>query len=388
MKNKKIAIITHYYESKNYGGNLQAYALCEYLNKHGYNSEQLGYEYMTKSVVKTLRIKKIFTNGITGFFKYGFDYFIKFIKAIFNYGKKKKYAKLDKKGQAFKHFNSSLIPHSEKVYNKDNISNCVDDYDAFITGSDQVWKLIWYHPAFFLTFVPSDKPKISYGASIAMDSLSESQRALFKENLKDYKAISLREPSSIKMIEDLCPVKPVSVLDPTLLLSSDDWDKVCADRVVEKDYVFCYFLCYNKTSRKIAKQYAKKHNKVLVCIPMHHHDVGFGDVSLYDVGPEKFLSLIKYADKIFTDSFHAVVISNVYSKQYFVFKREKKDDMSVRIFDITSLFNQEERFCHTKERANLSYVESLADIDYSKKNIKFEELKTFSENFLLNALGD
>lgn len=109
-------------------------------------------------------------------------------------------------------------------------------------------------------------------------------------------------------------------------------------------------------------------------------------MQLYDTSPEQFLSLIKHASYVFTDSFHAVVFSNIYQKQYFVFNRSKRGEMSTRIVDITALFGQEERFCRDKTREKLAYITALSDIDYKKENEAFENAKRESIEFLKKNL--
>ena len=104
--------------------------------------------------------------------------------------------------------------------------------------------------------------------------------------------------------------------------------------------------------------------------------------------PQDFLSLIKHAKYVFTDSFHAVVFSNIYEKQYFVFNRSKQGEMSSRIVDITTLFGQEDRFCHGKARETMEYVTSLPDIDYTKENADFAKRKAESIEFLRKNLED
>ena len=117
-------------------------------------------------------------------------------------------------------------------------------------------------------------------------------------------------------------------------------------------------------------------------------DRNFGDEQLYDASPEQFVSLIKYAKYVFTDSFHAVVFSNIYKKQYFVFNRSSEGEMSSRIVDITELFNQRERFCEGKEHETMEYISSLADIDYSVENAVFENSRKKSLEFLITNLED
>ncbi len=391
---KKIGILTHYYKTKNYGGSLQAYALCKTLNNNGYSAEQICYEFNEKKSVYQKSLKqKVKELGFFGVVKK----VVKVLLCKFNIKQqlitkdKNKNKVTFRQEKAFKTFLEEVIPHSKNVYNDATILNCVDNYDAFITGSDQVWNLKWYRSPFFLDFVPSTKIKMSYSASIAMTSLNYSQKQIFKNSLKDFKAISLRENTDISLIENLLPIKPIYTLDPTLLLSSGEWDRICSNRLINEEYVFCYFLGNNKKERQVAKKFAKLNKLKLVTISYagnsnQFFNINFGDVKLYDVTPNDFISLIKHAKYVFTDSFHATVFSLIYKKQFFVFNRDKNGSMNSRIIDLTNLFNVPERFCDY-ENENIEYLNSLKNIDYSQNFEKFNELKKQSFKFLMDNLG-
>lgn len=393
MKKQKVCIVTHYYKSLNYGGNLQAYALCQATYKLGYVTEQLCYPwnkdrsshgYVIKTHVngqkKSNRIINIALHLPT---KLKNRYYrIKYSKVAQQY-------QIDK-AKNFYHFNQEVIPHNNKVYTSQDIGETLEEYDAFITGSDQVWNTDWYTPVFFLDFVPLDKIKLSYAASIAKDYLSDEERQIFRKSLVDYKAVSVREENTVELIKDLSPVEPKLVLDPTLLLDREDWDKVCAPRVVEDNYLFCYFLGDNNKERRLAAKFAKAKNLKIVSIPLTgtqiFSDLKFGDVILPSASPEEFISLIKHSSYVFTDSFHAVVFSHIYQRQFFVFNRDKKGAMNSRIINITDLFNAQERFCNGKERETLKYIQSLNDIDYSIPNTKLYDMKQSSIKFLKDNL--
>lgn len=384
----KIGVITHFYKSENFGGILQSYALCEVINDLDVQVEQISYDFKqnfnngSNKNVKTNYIKKVKSYLINKILSYR-------AKKIQKDKIKHEVDSITKR--KFEEFISKYIPHSKEVYSNENISTCVENYDVFITGSDQVWNPIFYRPAFLLEFAPSTKTKISYSASIARDSLSQNDLSRFKNALGDFKAISVREESAIGLIKEVCPVEPIVTLDPTLLLK-DKWNDVCADRLVQEKYIFCYFLGENKEERKAVKRFAKEKGLRIVfpCyaskISLTYHRK-FGDIKLYGVSPDEFLSLIKYAEYVFTDSFHAVVFSNVFKKQYFVFDRNKKGDMNSRIIDITNLFNQQERYVRNSIANKFSYVKSLDEIDYSKENPRFEELYEKSIKFIEESLG-
>lgn len=375
---KRIGILTHYYKSTNYGGNLQAYALVEKITELGHCCEQISFE--KKGVSRTKSIKKIVKN------------IIKVPLSLYRLAVTKKYNLLEVKRKSFENFNKKIIRHGEKSYTSANIKECLNDYDTFVTGSDQVWNFSWYNSEFFLDFAPPSKKKLSYSASIGSDCLTDEQKEIFKNSLKDFDAVSVREPSSIKLIEDLSPVPVVSTLDPTLLLEREDWDKVSSKRLIEEDYIFCYFLGNYKKTRKLASEFAKKNNLKIAFIPfsvgIFFADRNFGDYRLVDASPEDFISLVKHAKYIFTDSFHATVFSHIYGKEFFVFNRDEKALMSGRIKDITKLFACPERYCDTSDKMTLDYIESLPALDYSKETEEFINKKRESIEFLENNLKD
>ncbi len=282
------------------------------------------------------------------------------------------------------------IPHS-KVCDGKTVNELVNDYDYFITGSDQVWNFDCYRPAFFLDFVPSNKRKISYAASISKDSLLDWQKTVFKNSLKSFSAVSVRENSAVDMIKDYSPVLVEHVLDPTLLLEREDYDKACSPRIIQEKYMFCYFIGDNKISRALAEEYAKANGLKVVTLPYlgkkwRSCDQKFGDYKLYSVSPNDFLSLVKHAEVVFTDSFHALVFSHIYQKEYYIFKRSQLDTMTSRLYSLTKLLQTEERLCFDSEKENLDYIGNLVKIDYGKTLLEFEDKKLKSKEFLLNSM--
>ncbi|MCQ2387258.1 MAG: polysaccharide pyruvyl transferase family protein [Clostridia bacterium] len=385
---KKIGIVTHYYNSKNYGGNLQAYALVEFLNKNGYNAQQISFDFIRdiKPFDNVVYEKKKLINKIC---EYGL---IKSLCKLSIRVKRKLYKRRVLKSKqeqatAFQEFNKQVIPHSDKVYNSSNITECNNLYDVFITGSDQVWNLEWYSPSFLLDFV-INKPKISYAASVSMESLTKEQEECFRKSLKDFKAISVREGKAVGLLNGLTSVEPIMTIDPTLLLSKKEWDEICDKKLIEEDYIFCYYLGKNDRIRTLAKRYAKLKKLKIISIPMTEEDKmrPFGNIARSDISPQQFLSLIKYSKYVFTDSFHAVVFSKIFEKQYFAFNKNNSDKTKSRIYNITKLFNTSERFCDTMEKEKIEYLLSLKNIDYSKFNSDYEELVEKSKKFLLDNL--
>lgn len=382
---RRVAIITEYYNSKNYGGNLQAYALVKHLSNNGFDAEQLCFDTSCREKTapkKTNKIKlilKVFNPKKLASF------------LIFKVKSRKKQLDFTNRYKNINRFNLQSIKHSGLVYNSKNVEKCVKNYDVFIAGSDQIWNMFWYFPAYFLDFVPASKTKFSYAASTTMQSLTEAEKKTVEKHLESYKAISVRERNAVELLQGLAKVPVEWVLDPTLLLDKDEWEKVCSPRIIKEKYIFCYFLGNDEKERNIAKKYAKRKNFKLVTIPYlngayRRVDEHFGDELIMDAGVEDFLSLIKHAEYVFTDSFHAVVFSGIFEKQYFVFQRKGAKYMASRIYSLCDLYETSERFCDTEEKACLEYIEGLENIDYNRPLEKLDKMKEKSINYLKENL--
>ena len=378
---KKVGIVTHFHGSMNYGGILQACALCRVLEQMDVKPEQIRFtmDYIRKrslgetilKVMNPVLVWKLVEYRVRSFWRS---------------------QKLGGRRTAFQNFNKQFVPSTKTVYNPDSIKNCGDLYDAFITGSDQVWNPDAYFGAYFLDFAPAGKPKLSYAASVGKSSLTEPMQEIYRGHLEDFTAVSVREKNAVDIIQPLTNLPVEQVLDPTLLLKKEQWDGICSRRLVEDKYLFCFFLGYNPQARKLAKAYARKHGLKIVTIP-HASSLyvsggsTWGDVRVWDASPAEFLSLVKHADCVFTDSFHACAFSSVYEKNFFVVQRTGHAGMSGRIYSLLALLGCESHFCDTEEKLNLTYLESLEPVSYAEPKAELETLREKSFAYLRRNLA-
>ncbi len=386
----RIGIITRYFHNQNYGGLLQAYALCKYINTHfpDCEAEQIAFD-SYPGIIK--KLKELFFAPLDAkilFTRESMRLVSDLLKT--NLHKNAVYPYTAKRADAFSGFENA-IPHSSKTYTSRSIADALSEYDIFITGSDQVWNPLWYYPEYFLDFVPCGIPKISYAASISQPSLTPKQQHIFKESLQSYTAVSVREKDACTLLDNLAAVPVKWVLDPTLLLTKQEWNEICSDNIINEPYIFCYFLGEDIASRNICRKFSDKHKLPLATIPYLQGkyracDKDFGDICLADISPNQFISLIKNAEYIFTDSFHATVFSHIFEKEYFVFERYGKKGMSSRLYSLLTLFNKTERFCDSNGKISLSYIEALPAVDYSIKPQELEHMKHTSFDFIDNAL--
>lgn len=389
----KTGIVTMYYDSSNYGGNLQAYALCKYLNDSGFPAEQVCY---------SIARPKLFS---AGFFRLSPIRQMKTVarkllqeKKVLRYwatGRILEYGSVVRRDRNVRAFGRTNVPHSAHVWYPYDYQGMQEDYDVFIAGSDQVWNLQWGdHPAYFLKGIP--KAKISYAASLGKSDLTDADRRKYRDCLSDYAAVSVREEDAVGLLKDISPVPVEWTLDPTLLLPREDWNAVCAKRMIPEKYMFCYFLGADLKMRKVAQAYARERGLKLVNMPFllksslldreyRAFECRFGEKRLYSVTPGQFLSLIRYADCVCTDSFHAMVFSGIYEREYFVFGRGQ---MNARIETLSRLYETEERFLNAPERQTLEYMRALSPIDYSKERKELARMQKKSGEFLFTHLRE
>ena len=374
---KSIGIITHYYNSKNYGGVLQAYALCWFLKNQGYDAEQIQFD---KEKGRSFK-------------HWAGNRYREFLRLFAEIRYKKIYEQIRRREKAFKVFRDRQIPHSEKVFSQRTLKELAKEYKVFITGSDQVWHPNAVCDAYLLDFGVDNIKKISYAASIAKNNLTEYELKRYKKALLDYCAISVRERDAVEILQPIAPVCVKWVVDPVFLLRKTEWEKVIDKKPISDRYVFCYFLGSDIDARELAQEYAKNNNLKVKSIAFPNGEVNeweldFGDESIADASPENFVELIQGAEMVFTDSFHAMAFSLLFEKQFLVFKRDWRSSMESRIVSLAELFGVSDHFCNTKNKMTYDSIKNLMVIDYSKKFDCFEKMRTESIAFLLDSINN
>ena len=307
---KKIGILT-LNGNNNYGNKLQNYALLSYLKNIGFDVETIWFKDNFKNYIK---------NTI------------------------KKYMPINNKYKRINKFDKFTIKYLNRVFYKNNkIENL---YDYFIVGSDQVWNynLDTFNDNYLLTFSKDKNKNISYSASFGLSNLDKNIEEKFINGLNNFKNISVREEKGKSIVEALINREDVQVLiDPTMLLSSEDWDKISKKpkqlKNINKKYILIYFLGrLSSDKRNIIEKFAKENDFDII-------DVYDKNNSFYNIGPEEFLYLEKNASLICTDSFHSAVFAILYNRPFISFNRDEigTEGMSSRLDTLLDKFNLSER---------------------------------------------
>lgn len=288
----KIGVLSRH-SVANYGSLFQAYALQSIIEKLGYEVVNINYtptceigENLAKTLVGVSRWGK---NPITKLLFYGYQ----FPSCAHTF-------------YTFRDFRKKYLKETKEYTSSEQLMYDLPDVDLFCTGSDQVWNLLYDNKlddTYFLDFLPEEVRRIAYAASFGGNKFENENVSKYTQYLKKYDAISVREDSGVDILK-LFGIKGKQVLDPTLLLDKEDWEKVIPDKEKENEYILIYQLRPNKAFDEYAIELAKQTGLKLIRISVMYFQKFKCGKFVYLPRPEIFLWYIKNASCLLTDSFH------------------------------------------------------------------------------------
>lgn len=388
----KIAILTQPIKH-NYGGIIQAYALEHILESFGHEVTILNIvDNRLKRYSFKERVGSIIYRAYLHYFKGQTD-----IKVVKNYKLSLKQEEVVyKKTLEFINSNMNL---SSKILSHSNLSDYSKLFDAFVVGSDQVWRYRYspYLPHYYLDFLGnSDKLRIAYAASFGLDSIDEYPNLIkeeCRELIKKFNGISVREYSGISICEKEFGISPEWVLDPTMLLSSEDYVSLINKNYNQKlptnssGNCFIYFLNEEDAKKKLALNIC---NSISYEMFDSKSRISVADVTKNNITDaikpalEEWLACIYYSDLIITDSFHGCVFSIIFKKDFWVLDNETRG--TTRIDSLLNLFELSDRRICNQDMVNRNRIKT--HIDYTKVYEIMEVEKEKSINFLKQFFGE
>ena len=372
---KRVGIIT-IHKINNYGSVLQSYALQQVCKNLGYETEIIDYN---------------FPNVYHSENKYAMPNDAqpkepKLLRLLFAGA-----LLCQHKGVA--RFVHKYLQLSSRIYSSPaELLSFLPKYDVYVTGSDQLWNPRHCNgdPAFMLHFAPDEALKISYAASIGTNSIPEELHPLYKKLLVRYKYIGVREKSGVEIIKNVVGKQATMVLDPTLLLNRDEWDKIASPkRLIKKKYILCYFLNYSFNAfpyvDELAEYMWQQTGYDIVRVARPPHKLKYKHTH-YKIGatPEEFLALVRDAEMVLTTSFHGTAFAVNYGKPVFTIVQDRNagDNRQVSLMCNLGLDSQvlsiKDSF-PSKERFTYNLAESQQCL---------ETLRQESKQYLKNALCD
>ena len=339
----KVALAINY-DYHDYGGMLQAFATQRFLEKQGIDSDAINFDNV-KGDISRRKWKYFLSNMMDiSIVKEKSRLIEKKIRQKTNARLKAQMAERD---NAFDKFCTSHFKVSRPFDSWDDMAESSQkEYDAVIVGSDQLWLPSNVMADYYtLNWVPEKVKKIAYATSFGIGNIPQKYKEMYRQYLIRIDYLSARETSGQEIISELTDRSVPLVNDPALLLDANGWDEVIKDKPIINDkYIFCYFMGDNPEQRDFVKRLAKEKGLKIVAL-LHldqfiETDEHYADYTPWDISPDDFVNLIKYAEYVCTDSFHGTVFSIIYSRNFFTFKRfNKKASLSTNT-RITSLLTR------------------------------------------------
>ena len=342
---KKTCTIT-FHAADNYGAFFQAYALQTFL------TEEVG-------------VENDIINFVSDHMKEHYKVFKKnnCIKSIVRNLIVLPYAKgINRRRKAFVDDRNKYLKLTKEISTEDEYFELIKKYDLGIAGSDQIWNL---HSEDFtpLFFLPGLKEKISFAASTG-NNVDKTKKKEYKEYLKDFKKVSIREKNVALFFNEMQLKSGATevCIDPTFLLSSEDYKKLTSDQPhIKEKYILFYSINNNDEAMKLASDCAKKMGMKIYAVYSRVTSIKakkYGMKIYEQAGPSDFMNLLKHAELVLTNSFHGTALSIIMNKEFLriglsvdgIMKRDERIDSILE-------------FCGLESRT----ITSEADFDKVKK---------------------
>ena len=263
------------------------------------------------------------------------------------------------------------------------------DIDAYIVGSDQIWRedYVYDIKESFLSFLPKEYngKRIAYAASFGVDEdyISEEKMPLCKDLLKRFDAVSVREKSAVKICKEHFGVEAKHVLDPTMLLSVEDYKKLFIENKTPKSKgnLLVYILDDSFEIKQVISKYSEDKKQV----PFSVNELEkVNSISYTNKLPtlEAWLRGFHDAECVITDSFHACVFSILFNKPFVCLGN--KDRGSARFDSLLGMFELESRLVN--EINDISEIMN-APIDWQRVNSILNEKRIEAMSFIENVLN-
>ena len=347
MKNmKKIGLLT-YHHTTNFGSLLQTYALYKAVTDFGHDCEII--DYRNEAVEAREFIKPLYLCRT-----------IRDVKARIKVGPFRK-----KKAKAFRDFIHANMHVSREKYDLSNSRNMNGKYDCYLVGSDLVWDFtINNHDlTYMFNNLDDQSVRIAYASSVGQ-IWKEEDLPLVKTAMNKFKNIGVRERGIQEILNAELDKNVDFVCDPTMLISAEEWTSFVRKRFIEEKYVLVYMADSEKKIYSDALEYGRNHNLPVYAISFYPLPEGIKNVRPYEVSD--FLSLILNAECVFSASYHGMLFSIYFKKEFFYYNRGWKERM-VSLSNYLGLESRE-RYDSDKSYEKINYEMITAKVDEFRMN--------------------
>lgn len=355
-------IITCHY-AYNYGAVLQTYALCDYLNDQGVNTEVINYRpYYYQGSTKCKNKLRLLIRKI--------------VRIPDNI----------KSEKIFYGFLKEHVPMTAEYKDYEALSVANIRADIFVAGSDQIWNFNLpngLEPAFYLDFAKDYQLIVSYAASLSTEKLTDKQILFLRAKLQKFNFISVRESTGKKLL-DSAGIKNVQIVaDPVYLLDPKQWEEMemCPQYKPKGKYILVYAFNRQKNIFQAAKELARKEGYMVYSVNTFWEDYFQGmDHYYWNCRPEEFLYLIRHAELVATNSFHGLSFALLFNRPVALY--EKDDSGNSRMTDLLDCLKIKSDVCIKKEECL-----SIKTLPWDRINEEIEKFRYVSKQYLERCIG-
>lgn len=348
----RIAVLTFNYPSNmNFGGSLQSFAV----NKLFKNSKLIDYN----PIKESLKFKILFYIGGRNFI----DYCNKFLNITI------------------------------KCKTFEDLKKLNKEFDTFVVGSDQVWRSRWLQDKlshYYFDFVDDNKTKVAYAASFGVDFWEGDKKLTekIKPLAQKFDYVSVREESGIKICNNVFGIDAVCVLDPTLMIDKKDYQPILDDWKDEshkkKKYIAHMLLDDTVELRDESNNIGKYLKSEINYIKGKDRKFLGKTITFYNK-VSQWLTYVKDAELVITDSFHCTVFSLIFNKKFVVVANPTRG--TARLENLLGIVGLKDRFfTNIKDVLKSGILDK--NIDYVEVEKKLNVHREYSMNFLKKALGE
>ena len=386
---KKVLLVMGY-KMINYGSAIQAVATQHLFEKVGFQVKVANMDRLWKEIKKRKILFYISNFQLTYIIQSKGKMLISKAIRVINkeYGEE-----FCKRISIFNDYLDSNLNLTRVINDFEDAANISEEYDYVILGSDQVWlPSSVVTDIYTLSFAWNKKNvrTISYAPSFGVDYILPRYKKAFKRMLDNFDYVSVREKAGLRIIRELSKKEISMVADPVLMLDVEEWKQIVPEeKVLEKNYVFIYFIGNNILHRRKVIQYAKEKQLNTVAL-IHLDEYVKGDEGVYDksyisLTPEQFVNYIRNAEVVFTDSYHCLLLSLIHQKKvgtFLRFSNNSKVSTNNRIYSIMDRLGIESGIVDAKDIVD----DKKIICNYESINQNIEEYRRQSYQFINNAI--
>lgn len=366
-------ILTTVFSAFNYGSSLQALAGKRIIEKTGYECELVKLKSLIKG--RDVRIGKLMSILFRSIF-------LNKNNSLKTYNNS--YNKTLVEGTECKFFNftDTYLKPQEVTYGE--LKRMAEESIACFSGSDQIWNssTLYVDPLYYLRFAPQYK-RVALSPSFGRDFIADYNKEKMRKWIIDYPYLSVREDSGVKLIKELTGRDATHLLDPTLIINSEEWKSILCIEDKPNDYILAYFLDEpSDYAKKCLKKLKEKLDCKILAIPYKFEYMDYSD-SIIAAGPKEFVELVANAKVVCTDSFHGTVFAINMHTPFFTYEREygSANKQSERVLSILRKVDMLDRY----QPKNVVEELNNLDFEHSEEILNAERKKAY--DYVNNAIN-